>query len=384
MKRIALFSITYHPFIGGAEVAIKEFTDRLTGYEFDLFTARLNVRLPRRERIGNINVYRVGSGRPFADKVLYPWRASRLALRMHIGKPYDLAHAVLETYAGLAALLFKKKRPAVPYFLTLQSGDPDEFIRKRTWFWSRWYRQIYTAADRITAISAWLAERAKRYGALGAVEIIPNGVAIPHFGGLQRADERQFIRNSWGVGEKDFAVVTASRLVHKNGVDILIESLGHLPEHVKLVIAGAGEDEQKLKDQSSKFKDRVIFLGKMGHQDLPRVLKACDAFARPSRSEGLGNAFLEAMAAGVPIVGTPVGGIVDFLKDGETGLFAQVENPKSVAEKINQLATDAALRKQLVKNAASLVVEKYDWDAIAEQYAREYQALIGGEHVPSA
>src|SRR3989338_7488622 len=103
MKRVALFSITYDPFVGGAEVAIKEVTNRLREYEFDLFTARLNVRLPLTQRIGNVNVYRLGSGRSLLDKWLYPWRASRLAFSKHAEKPYGLVHAVLETYAGLAA-----------------------------------------------------------------------------------------------------------------------------------------------------------------------------------------------------------------------------------------------------------------------------------------
>jgi len=116
---------------------------------------------------------------------------------------------------------------------------------------------------------------------------------------------------------------------------------------------------------------------------LPRVLKACDAFARPSRSEGLGNSFLEAMAAGIPVVGTPVGGIVDFLKDGETGLLAQAENPKSVAEKINQLATDKGLCKTLARNAQALAVSRYDWEGIAAQYGRIYQQSLQ-PNVPQA
>lgn len=380
LKRVAIFSVAYEPFIGGAEIAIREMAKRLPEFSFEIITSKLgNAELSERETIAaNVVVFRLGGGSLFSDKLLYPLVAARFALLRHAKEPYALIHAVLETYAGLAALLFKKRRSSVPYVLTLQSGDPDEFIRKRTWFWSRWYRQVYTRANAVTAISLWLAERGKRYGFRGLVEIIPNGVDVAHFGGAMRTDERQFVRRSWGFGEKDFLVVTASRLVHKNGIDVLIASLEYLPKNVKLLIVGAGEDQEKFKLQvaNSTLEERVIFLGEMGHADLPRVLKACDAFARPSRSEGLGIAFLEAMAARVPVVATPVGGIVDFLKDGETGLLAQVENPKSVAEKINQLSADAVLRKQLVKNAAALVKEKYDWDIIAEQYRRVYERLV--------
>ena len=95
-------------------------------------------------------------------------------------------------------------------------------------------------------------------------------------------------------------------------------------------------------------------------------------FVRPSLSEGLGNSFLEAMAAGVPIIGTNVGGIPDFLIDpstgsrqAATGLFCETANPKSIAEKIELLLTDEDLRQKLIINGKKAVAEKYDWDKIA-------------------
>ncbi|MDZ4221696.1 MAG: glycosyltransferase family 4 protein, partial [Patescibacteria group bacterium] len=201
MKRIAIFSITFHPFIGGAEIAIKEITDRIAGYEFVLYTAKLSDALPDVERMGNILVHRIGTGRRRLDKWLYPFGAARLALIHHKEKPFTMVWAVMATYAGLAALLFKKRQPHVPYLLTLQSGDPDEFIQKRTWFWKKTYAKIYTKADKIIAISSWLAARAKRYGYADAVAIVPNGVDVSNFSGaLMRKDERAFIRKAWGLG----------------------------------------------------------------------------------------------------------------------------------------------------------------------------------------
>lgn len=376
-KRITIFSITYHPFIGGAEVAIAEVSKRLSEYEFDLFTARLDSKLPQEENIGNVRIFRVGSGRPALDKLLYPFRAARLALKRHRQNPYDIIHAVLETYAGLAALLFKKRQPSVPYILTLQSGDSDWWLWSRTWFWYPLYRQIYVQADKITAISRWLANRARRYGYQGDIKIIPNGVDWQHFSGKIDPAERQFIRRSWGISADDFVVVTASRLVRKNGVDILIDALSALAENVKLVIVGAGEEENKLKFQVSSFKlqDRVIFLGQIDHQNLPRVLKSADAFVRPSRSEGLGNAFLEAMAAGLPAVGTKVGGIVDFMKDNATGLLVEPNNAQAVASAITALISDEKLRRKLANNGRALAGQRYDWTTIASQYQEVYESL---------
>lgn len=118
--------------------------------------------------------------------------------------------------------------------------------------------------------------------------------------------------------------MTASRLVKKNGVKDIVEALVFLPKQYKLVVAGQGKLEKSLKSKVTnlKLEDRVIFVGFISHELLPLYLKASDIFVRPSLSEGLGNSFLEAMAAGIPVVGTPVGGIPDFLTDRETGIFA--------------------------------------------------------------
>lgn len=360
-------------------MAIKEVAKRLPDFSWDLFTAKLDAKLPNKEKIGNINVYRLGNGHKLFDKWLYPWRAAKLAIKLHRQNPYNIIHAVLETYAAFAALLFKKRFNRVPYVLTLQSGDPDLWLWLRTWFWYPLYRQIYTRADKITAISQWLANRARRYGYQGDIKIIPNGVAVEYFSGSMTKADRNFIRASWGVANNAFVVVTASRLVHKNGVDILIESLQYLPEDVVLVIAGSGEEEEKFKVQVSRlfggqasFKNRVIFLGHIDHDFLPRVLKAADVFARPSRSEGLGNAFLEAMAAGLPVVGTSVGGIIDFIKDKETGLLVAPDNAPELAQAIKRLYADKSLGQLLAANGKSLVKAKYDWPEIAAAYKTVY------------
>jgi glycosyltransferase involved in cell wall biosynthesis len=109
---------------------------------------------------------------------------------------------------------------------------------------------------------------------------------------------------------------------------------------------------QKLREQVRvlHLEDRVKFLGYVPHKDMPKYLQIADIFIRPSLSEGLGNSFLEAMSAGLPIIGTPVGGILDFLVDRETGLFCEVANPKSIVEKVTALMTDIELRNKIIKN----------------------------------
>lgn len=161
--------------------------------------------------------------------------------------------------------------------------------------------------------------------------------------------------------------MTASRLVEKNAVDDIIKSLEYLDGSYKLAIYGAGEEETDLQTLAAELQvsDRVRFMGFVPHSALPECLQAADVFVRPSRSEGLGNSFLEAMAAGIPVVGTPVGGIPDFLSDGETGLLCEAGNPRSIAQKIEKLVKDRESREYIVRKAREMVADKYRWEGIA-------------------
>lgn len=122
--------------------------------------------------------------------------------------------------------------------------------------------------------------------------------------------------------------------------------------------------------------DKVRFLGNVQNEKIPGHLAGADVFVRPSRSEGLGSAFLEAMAAEVPIIGTAVGGIPDFLKDGETGIFCETENPKDLAKKIELVLNDEVLKNKMVGKAKRLIEQKYNWDAIAQEMKKVYDQTL--------
>jgi glycosyltransferase involved in cell wall biosynthesis len=93
-------------------------------------------------------------------------------------------------------------------------------------------------------------------------------------------------------------------------------------------------------------------------------------------TEGLGVVLLEAMASGVPVIGTGVGGIPDIIKDGETGLLSLEKNPKDLADKICTLLTDEDLRKKVTEKGYQLVTKEFSWDVIAKEYAGLYDTLI--------
>jgi len=353
--------------------------------EFDLITAKLDKKLSDYEKIGNVNVYRVGRGW-ILDKYFYPFLAYRKAKKLHKGKKYSIVNAIMANYSGIAALFFKWKYPDVKYLLNMQSGDSDFFIWLRTWFWYPIYKMVYTKADFIQPISKWLAERAVRYGYKGEMKVVPNGVDLEEFR-MQNADCRMQIadlRKQLGIREDDKVVITVSRLVEKNGVDDLIKGVkgivGATPRgcpKCKLLIVGTGKLKNKLENLVDKLKleKQVIFLGHIDHDDLPKYLWASDIFCRPSLSEGLGISFLEAMAAGLPVIATPVGGIPDFLEDGETGVFCKVRNPKSIADAVSRLLNDKELYDKIAENGLRLVEEKYDWERISLQMKNIYEKL---------
>jgi glycosyltransferase involved in cell wall biosynthesis len=132
---------------------------------------------------------------------------------------------------------------------------------------------------------------------------------------------------------------------------------------------GTGYEEASLKKQAQDLgvMSRVHFLGYVSHKEMPKYLKISDVFVRPSLSEGFGNSFIEAMAAGIPVIATPVGGIVDFLVNKETGLLCDVHDPKDIARKVEMYMRDVLLRNEIVENAMHMVLDRYDWSVVVEQ-----------------
>lgn len=378
-KKILIFSIAYHPFVGGAEVAIKEITDRLPDYEYYLLTNKFKAEWPNEEKIGNINVIRIGHGKK-SDKYLFPFRAITYAAKLHQKIRFDFTWSMMAFYAGFVALFIKYKTK-LPYLLTLQSGDSDAFIRKRTWFWDYYYKRIYREAKVTQAISKFLGQRSRRMGNKGEIILIPNGVDLDVFKLSLSLENKLKLRQELNIANDETVIITTSRLALKNGIDDLIKSVNALifkiGIKVKLVIIGSGPDEAKLKFLAKNIgvENNVIFMGYMDYKNLPKYVEMADIFIRPSLSEGLGNSFLEAMAVNTPIVGTEVGGIPDFLVDGQTGLFCKVRNPMSIAQAVNKYVQDKELYNTIQVNGRQLVLENYSWDNIADKMSIVFKKM---------
>jgi len=375
-KKILIFSIAYIPFVGGAELAIKEITNRISDIQFDMITLQFNKNWPKFERIGNINVYRIPS-----PKLFFPFAAFFKALSLYKKNKYQIIWAIMANRAGFAALFFKIFHPKVKFLLTLQEGDALDYPKKQMglfWFVLKpLFKTIFTKADYIQTISNYLAVWARNMGYKGRLEIVPNGVDLQKFKIQNSKFKINELKQELGIKDNDKILITTSRLVEKNAVEDIIEAMRYLPENIKFLILGKGPEEKKLKlkIKNLKLENRVLLMGHIEPYKVPNYLAISDVFVRPSLSEGLGSSFLEAMAAGVPVIATRVGGISDFLKNGETGLFCEVRNPQSIAEKVMEYLNNPSRTNKIVENAQKLIRENYDWDLIAQKMGAIFNKL---------
>jgi len=382
MRRILIFSLFYyHRRVAGAEVAVKEITDRISEEEFEFHMIALNGGGEKSvEKVGTVTVHRIFKGPGIIQKLLYPFVAYSKAVELHKVHHFDTLWAIMASYAGFAALLFKRKFPHVPSLLTIQEGEHFEL---RAGVLKPVFCKIFQSADYLQVISKFLAEWAEKMGARGPIVVVPNAVDIelfaPQHGKVEMSKNKalQDLKIKLGKKPGDTFLITTSRLSEKNAIGDIISALSYLSPTISLLILGQGQLETTLKMQVATLllEHRVRFLGYVAHADMPHYLHVSDIFIRPSLTEGLGNSFLEAMAAEIPVIATPVGGIPDFLIDGETGLFCEVKNPRSIAQKVEKLIKDPESYSYIVKRAGAMVREKYQWSHISDDMAKIFRML---------
>ncbi len=370
-NRILVFTTAFRPFIGGSELAIEEINRRLPEFFFEILTPRYKKELPTTEKGANFSVYRLGYGSGL-DKFLFPLTGF-LKARELLKNTCLTFHSYQASYGAGAAWMTRTFYKDIPFLLTVQEGkdlDGQNFI-------IRFFRKlIIKKADRATAISNYLKNYVLKINNDIRTDLIPNGVDVGSFSKEFSYGDMANAEKEIGIMPDDKIIISVSRLVPKNGVDLLIEALKNLGGEYKLLLVGDGPMRLGLvsRVKESGLEKRVIFAGSARPDELPLYLKISDVFARPSRSEGLGTAFLEAMAAKIPVIGTRVGGIPDFLEDRKTGLYCSLE-PGDIAFKIRTAVENDKLRQEMISNAYQMVSEKYDWNIIADKFRKLYQEL---------
>ncbi|UUV33124.1 glycosyltransferase [Amycolatopsis roodepoortensis] len=183
-------------------------------------------------------------------------------------------------------------------------------------------------------------------------------------------------------------IVSVGRLVPRKGFDLAIAALPSLPD-TELVIAGgpdsgplAGAPEvrrlQAIADRAG-VADRVRLPGLVSRKNMPALLRSADAVVCTPWYEPFGIVPLEAMACGVPVVATAVGGLTDTVVDGVTGLLVPPRSPKDLAAALRRLLGDASARESFGIAGTDRVRARYSWDRVAADTLRAYGRVSSGE-----
>lgn len=390
-RKILIFSLDYLPgTISGAESAIEDITDRIdpSKIEFHMVTMYYDSNVPRVAKYKNVTCHYVGLfGKPDAtleerrkfplhyNKHYFQIAAGIKGWLLHRKNHYDGAWAMMAHGTGVPVSIFNILT-GVPYALSLQEGDPPEYIEKTMKPLWPLFKRSFTHARVVQPISQFLGAWARKMGYVGEMPRIPDGANPESVHPTFEQSEIQTIKERYGKKEGDIWLTNTARLVHQKGWETTIEAMQHLPEHIKLMVVGGGPDEENLKTlvKEKGLSDRIFFTGQVERTEVSKYRFAADIFVGPSRSEGLGHAFLSAMACKLPVVTTQVGGIKDFLFDAKrnpdtepTGWAVDPDEPMQIVAAVNEILDNPEKTKTVVERAHKMVLEEYDWDVIAKK-----------------
>jgi len=248
---------------------------------------------------------------------------------------------------------------------------------------SRWRyglnRMTHSLADRIVCVSPRVADFVvERIGVpRDKIVVIPNGVELTDFDHLP---DRRATRASLGLPVDGLVLGTVSRLQPVKRLDVLLRALVWLGS-AQTVIVGYGPEERRLKALAEQLglEKRVHFVG---HQDDVRPwLATMDVFVLSSDWEGMPNAVLEAMACGLPVVATSVGGTPDVVVDGGTGLLVPPRDPLSLAEALRALAADPDRRRGMGMAGRQRVVLCFSAERMVERTRALYEELLDAKGI---
>ncbi|MGB2875031.1 MAG: glycosyltransferase family 4 protein [Gaiellaceae bacterium] len=176
--------------------------------------------------------------------------------------------------------------------------------------------------------------------------------------------------------EEDVLVAgVAANLEYWKGVDVLLAAAPLVRAPLRLEIYGTGSLRQELERQARSSGVDAQFHGFVS--DMRGPLSALDVFVQPSRADNLPLAVLEAMATGLPVIGTRVGGIPELVVDGETGLVVEPESPEALAAALDILAASPERRRELGQGGRERVQERFSAEGIARQTVALYEELCG-------
>jgi N-acetyl-alpha-D-glucosaminyl L-malate synthase BshA len=228
--------------------------------------------------------------------------------------------------------------------------------------------------DALTTVSRYIYDKTyESFGIKKPMKIIHNFVDNERFKPHQKGCERAIFAKP---NEKIIMHMSNYRPV-KNAQDVVrIFKLINDAIPSRLVLVGDGPDAPNVLRLAENLglKDRLFFLG--GQDTVETILCKADLFLLPSASEAFGLAALEAMASGVPVVGSIVGGLPELVKNGEVGYLEPIGDVESMAKRSIEILSNPELHRNMAQNARNLTIEKFDTKAIVKQYYDFYEEVI--------
>jgi glycosyltransferase involved in cell wall biosynthesis len=386
--RVLVMTTYYHPVIGGVETHARQLVRHLNqrGFGVQVVTKRIHHDDPAEDHVDAIHVRRVGpagerraSGKWIAiPSFLY----QTLALQDHV----DAIVCVDYRGIGIAAVLAGRKlgRPVILQAATAgvlasaaehdASGVPVENALVR--LIKAPARAMYRRGDKFVCIGRDIERETLNAGIpRDRVHYLPHGVDLQRFRPAT-VDERSQIRKAEGWPSDRPIVLFVGRLSTEKGVLDLLNAWRLLDDARSwLVLVGpdmpahpwdAGASARAFIEEH-RLQDRVRLYGPSA--DTARLYRAADVFVQPSHFESFGISVIEAMASGVPVIAAKVGGMRDFLVDGENALLHEPRSPLTIAAALRRALDDAGLRSRLAAAALQTVRQQFDEEVLFDRYA---------------
>ncbi len=367
--RICFYTFSFFPTIGGSEIILHGLADSLTrrGHTVVVWAPFVRGKNNHIDTVYRLRRYSRPISKRIGVRQTVPWLLLEFARTR-----YNVLHchgAYPAAYVG-AAVKWMIKVPMVvrPHGSDILQG---EWIRQNPRL-ERRMTQSLQKADRIVAQGQSLKSELLRLGLPDTrVEIIHNGV--------QRSPVRP-VAPAASTREPPY-VLSLGSLSQKKGYDLLLRAFYDIATDIpdiRLVIAGGGSRYLELMDLTIKLslENRVRWMGEVSGERKQQLLEGALAYVCPSRREPFSNALLEAMAAGLPIVATRVGGNAEMLEDDRSAILVPPEDPLLLAGAIRRVIQDKPLRDRLGEESYRRS-ELFDWDRMVTQYEDLYRRVSG-------
>ncbi len=374
---------------GGLNVYVRELSRELVkrGHTIDIFTRRADEIAPEVSVLGEkTRVIQVDAGPPSADKRaqrhhMETFRLGVMNFAERTGARYDLVHSHywMSGWTG-RTLADCWEVPHVVMFHTLAGAKNRHHLQEREpRYRIAGERTIAQAADRIICAgegeSALLQEM---YGIPASrISLIPCGVDTDQF----RPMDPAAAKTELGLDLSLPVLLFVGRIEPLKGIDVLIRAAAQLEGRFQLlVVGGDAKDARRVRDLRRLAKEigvagKIVFADAVPHEQLANVYNAADICVVPSYYESFGLVALEAMACGVPVVASRIGGLKETVQDGRTGYLVPWRCPEPFAERLDLLLTNEPLRRNLGREAREAAAP-YHWSAVAAQVEGVYHDLV--------